>query len=40
MVRIWQQALPPPVFAKMTGLIQAATGDGWAEITKRIPELK
>jgi Hemerythrin HHE cation binding domain len=40
MVRIWQQVMPPPVFTKVTGLIQAATGDGWAEITKRIPELK
>ena len=40
MVRIWQQALPPPVFVKVTGLVKAATGDGWPEIANRIPELK
>ena len=40
MIRIWQQALPPPVFPKVTGLIQKATVSEWAEITKRIPELK
>jgi hemerythrin-like domain-containing protein len=40
MVRIWQQVLPPPVFSKVTGLIKPATGDGWTELTRRIPELK
>jgi hemerythrin-like domain-containing protein len=39
MVRIWLQVLPPPVFTKVTGLIKTATGDGWAELTRRIPEL-
>jgi hemerythrin-like domain-containing protein len=39
MVRIWQQVLPPPVFTKVTGLIKKATGDGWTELTLRIPEL-
>ena len=40
MVRIWQQVMPPPVFTKVTGLIKTATGDGWAELTQLIPELK
>ena len=40
MVRIWQQVMPPPVFAKVSGLIKTATGDGWADLTQRIPELK
>jgi hemerythrin-like domain-containing protein len=40
MTRIWQQALPPPVFGKVTNLIQAAIGDDWTELTRRIPELK
>jgi hypothetical protein len=31
--------MPPPVFARITPLIQKATGDGWAELTHRIPNL-
>jgi len=40
MTRIWQQALPEPAFASVTKLIQAAIGNDWAELTRRIPELK
>jgi hemerythrin-like domain-containing protein len=40
MTRIWQQVLPGPAFAGVARLIQAAIGDGWAELTRRIPELK
>lgn len=40
MIRIWQQALPKPAFASATNLIQMAIGNDWAEMTRRIPELK
>ncbi len=40
MTRIWQQALPEPAFAGVTKLIQAAIGDDWAELTRRLPEIK
>lgn len=40
MTRIWQQALPKPVFEMVTKLIQVAIGDDWIELTRRIPELK
>jgi hemerythrin-like domain-containing protein len=40
MTRIWQQALPEPAFAGVTKLIHAAIGNDWAELTRRIPELK
>jgi len=40
MTRIWRQALPEPAFAGAIKLIQAAIGDDWAELTRRIPELK
>jgi hypothetical protein len=40
MTRIWQVALPKPVFATATNLIHAAIGDDWNELTRRIPELK
>jgi hypothetical protein len=39
MVRIWQMVMPPPVFETIKKLIQAATGNGWAELTRRIPTL-
>ncbi len=39
MTRIWQMVMPPPVFAGVTQLIHAAIGDGWAELTRRIPTL-
>ena len=40
MTKIFQQSLPAPAFAGITKLIQAAVGDDWAELTRRIPELK
>lgn len=40
MTRIWQQALPNPVFAKVIKLVQTAIGNDWTELTRRIPELK
>jgi len=40
MTRIWQQAFPAPAFADATKLIKAAIADDWAELTRRIPELK
>ncbi len=40
MTRIWRQALPAPAFAGATKLIQAAIGNDWEELTRRIPELK
>lgn len=39
MTRIWQMVMPPPFFAKIKLLIQKATGEGWAELTRRIPNL-
>jgi hypothetical protein len=39
MVRIYMMVMPPVVFAGVKGLIQAAVTDGWAELTRRIPEL-
>jgi hemerythrin-like domain-containing protein len=40
MTRIWQQAFPAPMFEGVIKLIQAAIGNDWAELTRRIPELK
>ncbi len=40
MVRIMRQALPAPAFAGVTKLIHTAIGDDWAELTRRIPEIK
>ncbi len=40
MARILRQALPAPVFAGVTNLIHSAIGDDWAELTRRIPDLK
>jgi hypothetical protein len=39
MVRIWQTVMPSPAFAQVKQLIQATIGDGWAELTRRIPTL-
>jgi hypothetical protein len=38
-VRIWQQMMPPPVFANVRQLVQKALGNDWAELTRRIPTL-
>jgi hypothetical protein len=40
MIRIWQQTLPPTMFAKVINLIKVAIGDGWEELVRRLPELK
>lgn len=40
MTRIWQMVMPPPAFAQVKQLIQEAIGDGWAQLTRRIPTLE
>jgi len=40
MTRVWRQALPGPAFAGALNLIRASIGDDWAELTRRIPEIK
>ena len=40
MTRIWQQALPEAAFARVTNLIRTAIGSEWADLTRRVPELK
>lgn len=37
-VRIWQMAMPAEVFGGAARLIQKAVGDGWADLTERIPD--
>jgi hypothetical protein len=39
MTRIWQMAMPPEAFAGSIQLVHQAIGDGWAELTRRIPDL-
>jgi NRPS condensation-like uncharacterized protein len=39
MTRIWQMVMPPPVFENVKPLIHKAIGNGWAELTRRIPTL-
>lgn len=39
MTRIWQHVMPADAFAGATGLVSAAIGDDWSELTRRIPEL-
>jgi len=38
--RIWRQTLPDAAFAGTIKLVQEAIGNDWAELTRRIPELK
>jgi hemerythrin-like domain-containing protein len=40
MTRIWRQSLPEPAFTGAIKLVRAAIGDDWADLTRRIPELK
>jgi hypothetical protein len=40
MIRIWRQAFPASVFTGVAKLIQAAVGNDWAEMKRRIPELE
>ena len=39
MTRIWQMVMPPAVFAGAIQLVHQAIGDGWVELSRRIPEL-
>ena len=39
MTRIWQNVMPAEAFAGATQLVAAAIGDGWTELSRRIPEL-
>ena len=39
MTRIWQMVMPPEAFSGATVLVEAAIGDEWSELTRRIPEL-
>jgi hypothetical protein len=40
MTRIWRQALPEPAFVAASKLVQAAIGNDWVELVRRIPELE
>lgn len=39
MIRTWQMVMPPEVFAIHVDLVQQVVGDGWSELTKRVPDL-
>jgi hypothetical protein len=39
MLRIWKMVMPPEGFAGASLLVKSAVGDGWAELTRRFPEL-
>jgi hypothetical protein len=39
MLRIFQMVLPPEAFAGVSKLAKQAVGDGWVELTRRIPDL-
>jgi hypothetical protein len=39
MTRIQQMVLPPEAFAGVKQLIQRSIGEGWTELTRRMPEL-
>ena len=39
MTRIWQTVMPAEAFAGATRLVEAALGDDWSELTRRIPDL-
>jgi hemerythrin-like domain-containing protein len=40
MTRIWQKTLPGPAFAGLMKLVKKAIRDDWAELVRRIPDLK
>ncbi len=40
MTRLWRQLLPEAAFTGVARLIHGAIGDDWAELTRRIPEIK
>ncbi len=39
LMRIWQMVFPPEAFAGVKQLVHGAVEDGWAELTRRVPEL-
>ena len=39
MVTIWKQSLPGPAFAGAVNLIRDAIGEGWTELTEKVPDL-
>jgi hypothetical protein len=39
MTRVWQMVMPREVFAGAIQLVHQAIGDGWMELSRRIPEL-
>jgi hemerythrin HHE cation binding domain-containing protein len=39
MTRIWQMVMPAEVFSEAIQLVHKAVGVGWAELSRRIPEL-
>ncbi len=39
MTRVWQMVMPAEVFAGAIQLVHQVVGEGWAELTRRIPEL-
>jgi NRPS condensation-like uncharacterized protein len=39
MLRIFQMVLPSEAFAGVSQLAKQAVGDGWVELTRRMPEL-
>jgi hemerythrin-like domain-containing protein len=39
MTRIWQMVMPSDAFTGATTLVEQAIGDGWGELSRRIPEL-
>jgi hypothetical protein len=39
LMRIWLMVMPAEVFAGAKSLVQKTVGDGWTEMTRRMPEL-
>lgn len=39
MIRIWQMLMPAEAFAGVRKLVQKTVGDGWVDLTQRIPGL-
>ncbi len=39
MTRVWQMLMPADAFAGVRQLIQKSDGDGWFELSRRVPEL-
>jgi hypothetical protein len=38
--KAWSSLMPPQVFAGVKRLIEGATGENWAVLTRKIPELE